>query len=255
VSLPCDVILADQDREFCAEFAEEIARHSNFRLASTVHDGYQVLQAVEKHQAQLLVMDLVESDPVDAFEVLQALRRWDQRPKSIILSACAGEAHIAQALTGGARYYIMKPFDMPTVMLRLTQLAQPMAVWRQMRAQQRRRQVELQVTQLLQTLGVPPRFSGFAYLQQAITMVVEDPSLLGQVTKMLYPTVAVQCSSSWSKVERSMRHAVESTWIRGDLTAIQALFGHSVDLNRGKPTNSSFIARLADHVRMQMRLG
>lgn len=251
---PFDVVLADQDPGFCVQFAQEISLHPHFRLIHTAHDGAGALQAMEELPAQFLVMDLVENGPVDAFEVLQTLRGWKRQPRSVILSACAEEGHIARALASGVEYYMMKPLDMPTAMLRLTQLTQPVTTSR-WRAQQRQAQVRHQVTELLHALGVPPHLSGFAFLQQAITMVVEDPTLLGEMTTLLYPAVADECNSSWSRVERSMRHAVESTWIKGDLAAIQDLFGHCVDANRGKPTNSSFVARLADHVRMHMCVG
>ncbi|MGI6082965.1 MAG: sporulation transcription factor Spo0A [Limnochordia bacterium] len=251
---PFGVVLADQDRGFCEALAAEMATHSSFRLEAVVHDGLQALKAVEKHDPRLLIMDLVDGPGMDAIVVLSALNGREPRPKSVVISAQAEDSYIAEAVTHGADYYIAKPFAMSTLIQRITQLMEPSPGWQYLR-ERRQRQIEHRVAQLLCTLGVPSHFQGFSYLQAAITMVVEDPSLLNQATRSLYPIVAGNHGSSWSNVERSMRHAVEATWEKGDLVAIHSLFGHAIDRDRAKPTNCAFIARLADHVRMQARLG
>ncbi|NLN18666.1 MAG: sporulation transcription factor Spo0A [Firmicutes bacterium] len=247
------VVVADQDRVFCQALASEIVAYPAFRLLAVVHDGFRALKAVEKHDPRLLIIDLVDSSGMDAIAVLDALNGREPRPKSVIISARAEDSYIARAVAHGADYYIAKPFDMSALIQRITQLLQPSPGWQYLR-ERRQRRVEHRVAQLLRRLGMPSHFLGFRYLQTAIAMVVDDPSLLNHVTRSLYSEVARQHGSSWSKVERSMRHAVEATWEKGDLVAIHGLFGHAVDRDRAKPTNCAFIARLADHVRMQARL-
>lgn len=248
------VVIADDNKEFCSVLAEHIATTPELELVAIAYDGVSALEAVREHCPDLLVLDLIMPG-LDGLGVLEALDGSERRPRVVMLTAFAQEPLIARALELGADYYIMKPFHMPTLVQRLRQLAGPQPTPLNLRTEHRRQQVEQEVTRHMIMLGVPPHYKGYPYLREAVTMVVEDGRLLTSVTKVLYPSIAERFDTSSYKVERAIRNAIESTWTRGNLELINQLFAHTVDLNKGKPTNSAFIARLADHVRMQMRVG
>lgn len=248
------VVVADEDQGFCHVVAGHIAATPRLELVAAVHDGRRALEAVAEQHPDLLVLDLFLPS-LDGLEVLQALQCLEERPRVVVLTAIAPESLIARAAALGADYYIMKPFHLPTLMQRFCQLADGQSSPRRLHSEQRRQQIEREVTHYIALLGVPPHYKGYAYLREAVTMVVEEPGFLAMVTKALYPSVAERFSTSPHKVERAIRSAIEATWTRGNLACIHELFAHTVDVNKGKPTNSSFIARLADHVRMQMRAG
>ncbi|MFA7175386.1 MAG: sporulation initiation factor Spo0A C-terminal domain-containing protein, partial [Kiritimatiellia bacterium] len=149
----------------------------------------------------------------------------------------------------------MKPFDMPTLIFRLRQLAQPQIVPISFHIEQHRQNLEKEVIKQMSMLGVPAHYKGFIYLREAIVMAVENSAIMDRMTKGLYPAIADKCNTSSHQVERAIRHAVEATWTKGNLKMIDELFAYTVDMEKGKPTNSSFIARLADQVRVKNRAG
>lgn len=245
------VVVADDNVEFCEIVKQALQSQPDIEWVCAVHDGYRAIEAVKKHRPDLLILDHVMPN-LDGIGVLEALRAFPQRPKVLMLTAFGQEALIQQAAELGADYYIMKPFDMPTLAQRIRQVTDPKRAQVQFEYEQRRQLVERQVARELARLGVPPHFKGYTYLKDAVTLVVLNPDLLSAVTKELYPTVARMRSTTAQTVERAIRHAIESTWVRGNLKFIEELFAYTVDAEKGKPTNASFIARLADHVRMDL---
>lgn len=244
--------MADANQAFCVTVADFLAGIPELELVTTVHTGMDAVQAVETYRPDILLLDMVLPD-FDGLTVLQILRNRRLQPKVVVFSAYAVETQITQAMAMGAAYYIMKPFDFPTLVQRLLQLMEPLAATEKLRHAQRRQQVETEVERCIAELGVPRHFTGYHYLCEAVELVVEDHALLNRITKGLYPAIAAKFDTTPVKVERAIRHAIEITWARGNLDVINTLFAYSVDQNKGKPTNSSFVARLADHVRMQMR--
>ena len=216
-----------------------------------MHDGFAALDAVRLHKPDILILDHVMPN-LDGLGVLEALQGKPDRPKVVMLTAFGQESLVQRAADLGADYYIMKPFDIPTLVQRVRQVADPGRAKVQFQHEKRRQEVERKVTRELSLLGVPPHFKGYTYLKDAVTLVVLDPELLNAVTKELYPLVARMRETNPQTVERAIRHAIESTWVRGNLRFIEELFAYTVDAEKGKPTNSSFIARLADHVRMEL---
>ncbi len=248
------VVIADDDVGFCQQLAAAIAQTEQLELAMVVHDGEAALAAVRRSCPDVLVLDVVMPN-LDGLGVLENLQHAAARPRILMLSAFGNEALVARALALGADYYIMKPFDMPTLMCRIAQLAQPQNIVGAFRVEQRRQRLEHEVAKHITRLGVPPHFKGYTYLREAIALVVDDVSLLERVTKALYPAIAARCHTSPNKVERAIRHAVETTCTKGNIHLIEELFAYTIDIEKGKPTNASFIARLADQVRMEMRAG
>jgi two-component system response regulator (stage 0 sporulation protein A) len=165
-----------------------------------------------------------------------------------------GQETITQRVVGmGADYYILKPFDLEVLTHRIRQLCNQPAIPRHRPV--KTRTLDLDVTQVIHDIGIPAHIKGYLYLREAILMVVARYDLLSAVTKELYPSIAGRYQTTPSRVERAIRHAIEVAWNRGNLDVINALFGHTVSQERGKPTNSEFIAMVADKLRMEARAG
>lgn len=246
------IIVVDDNLEFCEVIREAINTQPDFECVRCIHDGQTAIEAVRELRPDLIILDHVMPN-LDGIGVLEAIRGIEDRPKVLMLTAFGHEGLVQKAAELGADYYIMKPFDIPTLLQRIRQVSEdPGRAKAHIQHEQRRQEVEREVAQQLSTLGVPPHFKGYAYLRDAVTLVVLEPELLTAVTKELYPAVARLRNTSPHKVERAIRHAIESTWVRGNLAFIDKLFAYTVDAEKGKPTNSSFIARLADHIRMEL---
>lgn len=248
---PIRIVIADDNLDFCEIITEVVEAQDDMVCLRCVHDGESAIDSVKRLQPDLLILDHV-MPKLDGIGVLEALQRMTPRPKVLMLTAFGQETLVQVAADLGADYFIMKPFDMPTLLQRIRQVCDPQRSQRQFHDEQRRRHIEREVAECLLVLGVPAHFKGYRYLKDAITMVVMEPELLTAVTKELYPAVAELSNTTAHQVERAIRHAIESTWVRGNLAFIDELFAYTVDAEKGKPTNSSFIARLADHVRMEL---
>ncbi len=148
-------------------------------------------------------------------------------------------------------YYVLKPFDLDVLANRIRQLADLKP--RQKAVLSRQRSIDQQVTQMIHEVGIPAHIKGYFYLRDAILMVIDRVDLLGGITKELYPAVANAHHTTPSRVERAIRHAIEVAWNRGNIDTINGIFGHTVNQEKGKPTNSEFIAMLADKIRIEMK--
>lgn len=248
------VVAADDNRDFCEVVRAAINDQDDMECVGLAHDGESAIAAVAELRPDLLILDHVMPN-LDGIGVLEALRGAPHRPRVMMLTAFGQESLIRQASDLGVDYYLMKPVDISMLVERVRQVANPHAATNLFREGRRRQQVERQVAMQLTDLGVPPHFKGYTYLKDAVTLVALDPELLGAITTKLYPEVARLRQSTPPKVERAIRHAIESTWTRGNLESIDRLFAYTVDACKGKPTNSSFIARLADQIRMELMVG
>ena len=184
------------------------------------------------------------------------------QPITIILSALSQDKVIQRALDLGASYYMVKPFDLDTLTQRIRQLMQErpaiktVAVSFMASATPVQPQVfdlETRVTNILHEIGVPAHIRGYHYMREAIIMSVNDMDVLNYITKELYPSIAKKCNTTPSRVERAIRHAIEVAWNRGKIDAIDALFGYTINNHKGKPTNSEFIALIADRLRLEQK--
>jgi two-component system, response regulator, stage 0 sporulation protein A len=244
------VLIADDNREFCELLRQYLQEQSDFEVVGAVHNGLQVLEALGKTQPDVLILDIIMPH-LDGIGVLERLgeMQLNPRPKIVILTAF-GHEHITQRTVDlGADYYILKPFSLEVLTNRVRQMVsqvrpQPSPV-------QPARSLDLDVTNIIHEVGIPAHIKGYHYLREAILMVVDRVDLLGAVTKELYPNIAIKYKTTASRVERAIRHAIEVAWNRGNYEAITKLFGYTVSGDRGKPTNSEFIAMVADRLRMQ----
>jgi two-component system, response regulator, stage 0 sporulation protein A len=260
------VLIGDDNRDFCELLRSYVEGQSDLELAGVAHNGAEVLEEIQRKVPDVIILDIIMPH-LDGIGVLEKLNRMDLpvRPKIIMLTAFGQENITQKVLEMGADYYVLKPFSLDVLGTRIRQLAgaAPSPATPPAAAQgfpssaayvpQRTRSLDNDVTTIIHEIGIPAHIKGYRYLREAIMMVVNRVDLLGCVTKELYPTIARDHQTTPSRVERAIRHAIEVAWSRGNVEVISGLFGHTVNRERGKPTNSEFIAMVADKLRMETK--
>ncbi|MDD2956736.1 MAG: sporulation transcription factor Spo0A [Oscillospiraceae bacterium] len=245
------VLLVDANEEFRSMMRDEIDRSENFTVVGSVGDGTEALQVIEKESPDLILMDIILPG-LDGFGVMKSLKSQDgQGPKVIVLSAFCSDRVVAEAMELGACYFLSKPCRgqalLDRMQLAFGQAAAPAA------AERHPAELKNLVTAIIHEIGVPAHIKGYQYLREAIMIAVDDMDVINAVTKVLYPEVAKRFSTTPSRVERVIRHAIEVAWDRGDLETLQKFFGYTVSNAKGKPTNSEFIAMIADRLVLEQR--
>jgi two-component system response regulator (stage 0 sporulation protein A) len=256
------VLVADDNREFCGILNEYFQNEPDFELVDVCSNGMEVLDILSKKEVEVLILDLIMPymDGIGVLEKLDDLN-LTPRPKVIILTAFGQETITQKAVQLGADYYILKPFNLQVLGDRVKQMV------RDVKPQTERRHnitvtlptptpknLEVEVTKIIHEIGVPAHVKGYQYLRDAIMLVVEEINYLGAVTKELYPTIAKKYDTTPSRVERAIRHAIELAWDRGDIDKINKFFGYTISGEKGKPTNSEFIAIIADRLRLENKV-
>ncbi|HZK84041.1 MAG TPA: sporulation transcription factor Spo0A [Desulfosporosinus sp.] len=254
------IIVVDDNRNLCNLLKTYIEDQDDLSIVGVAHDGLEAMEIVQSQEPDLIILDLVMPS-LDGLGVLERLnaRTTMKRPKVIMLTAFGQESLTHQAMTLGVDYFILKPFDLDILGKRIRSLAQdlPTAAPAQYSATSpivttggSKVNLFSEVTNVMHQIGIPAHVKGYQYIREAILMVVEDVSLLGAVTKELYPDVAKKYDTASSRVERGIRHAIELAWERGHTDTLKQIFGYSMNVGRQKPTNSEFIALLADKFRV-----
>jgi two-component system response regulator (stage 0 sporulation protein A) len=204
----------------------------------------------------VIVLDLI-MPRLDGIGVLERINASNsKRPKIIMLTAFGQESITQKTVELGADYYILKPFNIEVLISRIRQLAgfgAPVRPSVPTSSAAANRSLDLEVTGIIREIGIPAHIKGYQYLRDAIMMIVAEVDLLGAVTKVLYPMIAEKYNTTPSRVERAIRHAIEVAWNRGNIEMINKLFGYTVKIEKGKPTNSEFMAMIADKLRMEAR--
>ncbi|AGA69833.1 response regulator receiver protein [Desulfitobacterium dichloroeliminans LMG P-21439] len=270
---PIRVLLADDNREFVEVLKEYILRQTDMQLVGIAYHGNEALDIIYREQPDLVVLDIIMPH-LDGLGVLEKLQGDIKKPHVIILTAFGQESMTQRAVQLGADYFILKPFDLETLGKRIRQLQGviPLAQYSNKEgtsgagssitptlsstqtAVANARNLEVEVTRMIHQMGVPAHVKGYQYLRDSIVCVVQDVSLLGAVTKELYPMIANKYNTTPSRVERAIRHAIELAWDRGNIEFMNRFFGYTINVDRGKPTNSEFIAMVADKLRMAKML-
>lgn len=256
--------IADDNREFCGILTDYFSDKDNIEIVFMVHDGIKAVEAVKAHNPEILILDMI-MPYMDGLGVLEAVNSMDLEvyPRTIVLSAVGQETITQKSINMGAEYYIVKPFNFDILLKRIYQLAgrendgaNKMNYIRAISASRRdsaHENLEVEITNIIHEIGVPAHIKGYQYLRDAIMMVVEDVELLGAITKELYPAIAFKNNTTPSRVERAIRHAIEVSWNRGKIETIDKLFGYTVQQDKGKPTNSEFIAIISDKLRLEFK--
>ena len=251
------VMLADDNQSVLRLLTDFLSRKAEIDVVGAVSDGAAILDAVRESAPDVLVMDIIMPRK-DGFMVLEELRSLDGalRPKVIVLTGLSRDDFIMRAISLGAGYYMVKPFDMHVLYSRILEIARESTavvnVPAEAEALSGSESVEEQITNLFLTLGIPAHIKGYQYLREGVRMVLENHEVINRITKELYPGIARKFGTSPSKVERAIRHAIEVAWTRGKIENINQLFGYQVYTKNEKPTNGEFIALVADKVGMRM---
>ena len=232
---------------------ETIQKEADMELVGETGDGREAVNLARESGADVVVMDMVLSQ-MDGLEVLQELGGLPGRPRALVVSSFARGNTADLAAAAGADYCLMKPCKTATVVERIRQVTgQSRAADGEERDGTREQSLESIVTAIIHEIGVPAHIKGYQYLREAIIIAVEDMEVINAVTKILYPEVAKRFGTTASRVERAIRHAIEVAWDRGDLETLQKYFGYTVSNAKGKPTNSEFIAMIADRLQLQRK--
>lgn len=256
------VLLADDNKDFCDVVAGHLNQQEDMVVVAVAVDGIDAMNKIRDAKPDVAIIDGI-MPRLDGLGVLERLQKGDEtlhRPVTVILSALSQDKVVQKALDLGASYYMVKPFDMDALTQRIRQLMQaqrPMVKSGFPAAQgaSATYDLETKVTNILHEIGVPAHIRGYHYMREAIIMSVNDMDVLNYITKELYPSIAKKCNTTPSRVERAIRHAIEVAWNRGKVDAIDALFGYTVNNHKGKPTNSEFIALIADRLRLEQKAG
>lgn len=243
------VLIADTSEEFRDSLVKGINSESDLRVVGQTGDGHELIRMVEETNADAIVMDVVLTG-MDGLEVLEELCKLPRQPQIIVLSSYAHGSIAQAAAERGAAYYIAKPGRASVICERIRQVT---AKAETKPAIDNQVSLETSITAIIHDVGVPAHIKGYQYLREAILLAIEDMDVINAVTKVLYPEVAKHFNTTASRVERAIRHAIEVAWDRGDLETLQKYFGYTVSNAKGKPTNSEFIAMIADRLQLQMR--
>jgi two-component system, response regulator, stage 0 sporulation protein A len=256
------IILADDNREFVELLREHLSNQEDMEIIGVAYHGGEVLNLFKEKVPDVLVLDIImpHLDGLGVLEQLQAMKM--QPPPKVVMLTAFGQENIAQrAVELGASYYILKPFDMDVLVQRIRQMKATNTVAPYISKAtvtgltHRGNHLDASITNVIHEIGVPAHIKGYLYLREAITMVYNEIDLLGAITKTLYPRIAERYNTTSSRVERAIRHAIEVAWSRGNMDSIRSLFGYTINVARAKPTNSEFIAMVADKLRIEHRVG
>ena len=246
------VVIADNTEEFCTGLSAALQQAGGFQVLGIAGDGEQAIRMVTERKPDVLVLDLMLPKR-DGLSVLKALNGMDRKPVTLATSTFLTE-YVSSAAAGlGVRYLMLKPCDTEAMVERLEEIRGGENLRKPAVRKLGRSDIESMVTGIIHEIGVPAHIKGYQYLREAIIIAVNDMDVINAITKVLYPQVAKTFNTTPSRVERAIRHAIEVAWDRGDLDTLQRFFGYTVSNTKGKPTNSEFIALIADKLQLQLK--
>ena len=258
------VLIADPNEDFQLLMKNLLSQEPDMEAAGTSSDGSDALAKIEALHPDVVLLELVQPR-LDGMGVLRKLSEKESAPPVLILTGFVNAHVVAECANLGAAYFMSKPCDTAELMQRLRQSAQtgrkPLPVTGSRtpaaapEAKADNASLESVVTDIIHEIGVPAHIKGYQYLREAIILTINDMDAINAVTKVLYPEVAKKFSTTPSRVERAIRHAIEVAWDRGDVETLQKFFGYTVSGIKGKPTNSEFIAMIADCLSLRRKQG
>ncbi|MCF2553721.1 sporulation transcription factor Spo0A [Faecalicatena contorta] len=256
------VAIADDNERILDLLGEMVNNDKELTLVGKANNGEDAYTMIKEKQPDVMLLDLImpKMDGLTVMELVNQDKEIRKHPSFIVVTAVGQERITEDAFKKGANYYILKPFNNEMVLNRIKEVGrQP---HRDMRITadsgqnvyaQPEINLEARVTDMIHEIGIPAHIKGYHYLRDAIIMAIEDMDVLNAITKVLYPTVAKMHQTTASRVERAIRHAIEVAWSRGKLDTLDELFGYTVSNGKGKPTNSEFIALIADTIRLEYK--
>lgn len=251
------VVIADDSTEFGQKCANVINSYG-MEVTLCPKDGQKLLEVIERYKPDAILSDIFMPN-VDALGVMNSIFTSNSlyNPLYFVMSGFSSTRLEAEALAAGAAYYFIKPFDFAVLAERMLQMSGSVKrsdVVLNNSSPITDTDLELMITEIMHQIGVPAHIKGYHYLRDAIMLSIKDPEMINAITKILYPGIAKKHNTTSSRVERAIRHAIEVAWDRGNVDVLNSYFGYTIHTNRGKPTNSEFIAMISDKLRLRIRL-
>ena len=264
------VLIADDNQEFTRTLSSFINNQEDMEVIGIAKDGKEALEMITSISPDVAILDVIMPH-LDGIGVLENLNMSNtiKKPMCIMLSAVGQDKITQKSIMLGAEYYVIKPFDIEVLIKRIREirLYRPDEVQNNFLVKETKQQyieinhtnikkeenLEALVTNIIHEVGVPAHIKGYQYLREAIMMVINDIDVINQITKSLYPQIAHRFSTTPSRVERAIRHAIEVAWGRGQQSSVENIFGYTISAAKGKPTNSEFIAMIADKLRLELK--
>ena len=263
------VLIADDNQEFCKTLATYLENQEDMEIVGMARDGVEALDIIKEKTPDVAILDVIMPH-LDGIGVLERVNNSNivKKPICIMLSAVGQDKITQKAIALGAEYYVVKPFDIELLIRRIREIKnfRPMPnnnfisrevnqrPYIEINNRKGDENLEALVTNMIHEVGVPAHIKGYQYLREAIMMVINDIDVINQITKSLYPQIAQKFNTTPSRVERAIRHAIEVAWGRGEPTIMENIFGYTVSAAKGKPTNSEFIAMIADKLRLELKI-
>lgn len=267
------ILIADDNADFTATLVDYLDKESDMEVIGIAKDGKEACEMVANTEPDILLLDVI-MPYLDGLGVLEKIQTMNlsKMPTCIMLSA-VGQTKITQkAISLGAEYYVVKPFDIEVLVKRIrdiknyeptpTSTTENCYIMKETKTKyieideinkKNQENLEALVTNVIHEIGVPAHIKGYQYLREAIMMVINNIDVINQITKQLYPEIAEKYHTTPSRVERAIRHAIEVAWTRGKNEAVESIFGYTISASKGKPTNSEFIAMIADKLRLEIK--
>lgn len=264
-----NIVVADDNRDNAQNIKAELICQQNIGDVKIANNGREVIELVKSMKVDILICDLIMPH-LDGLAVVEKIKSMnlEETPFIVMISSIGKDSVIQKAVNLGVDYYMLKPIDYTLLTKRISDISENVTSIKPSKKSfptnnvvlmetrrpnfiENNSSIETKIANLMHEIGVPVHIKGHLYLREAIKLVVEDISLLGAITKELYPSIAKKHNTTSSRVERAMRHAIEVTWMRGATQNINNLFGYSLNARKNKPTNSEFIAMIADKLRLE----
>lgn len=248
------VLMVDDNENLVAMIKEYFISHLSIDVVLEAYDGLEAMEVIEKNKDDfdVLILDLIMPNK-DGIYVLEEMKKRNIS-KPIIVSTSYNAADMIRRVSEyNVNYFILKPFELSDLEKRILECVNKGNKENSKVINLLHNNLQISVTKLLHELGVPSHIKGYQYIREGIIMLYENPNMIGGITKELYPEIASKYDTTVSRVERAIRHAIEVSWNRGDWKLMEEIFGHSVDIDKAKPTNSEFIVTISDKLRLEFR--
>ena len=248
------LLVIDDNKELVSMIKEYFSKHADIEVVMEANDGVEGLNLIEKRKDDydLVILDLIMPNK-DGISVLESIKDKSIDSKIIVLTSYNTPDIIRKVSELGVNYYILKPFELSELEKRILEISDGES-YSNKSIDLYHNNLQISTTKILHELGVPSHIKGYQYIRDGIMMLYEHPGVIGGITKELYPEVASKYDTTVSRVERAIRHAIEVSWNRGNWQLMEEIFGHSVDIDKAKPTNSEFIVTVADKLRLEFNM-
>lgn len=260
-----NVAIADDNEKMVNLLKGILAEDKEIEVVGAASDGVSAVNLIQEKAPDVVLLDLImpKLDGIGVMEKIKYSGNEGHTPAFIVVTAIGQDTITESAFAAGADYYLMKPFDAEILLSRVKSIQRSESSKKEEstrvslkteREIYKERNLEADVTNIIHEIGVPAHIKGYQYLRDAIMMSVDDGEMLNSITKLLYPSIAKRHKTTPSRVERAIRHAIEVAWSRGKMDTIDELFGYTVSNGKGKPTNSEFVALIADKIRLEYKM-